>query len=116
MENAKPIEMLPVELDILEADEDRPALLCVVVADGATPAEFFGEAVVEGNDEDGDCFRDWYVWEARCPFREEAIAALMEVWAEHFGPIARFEVDAVLTAQHGPVTYTTAADRKGGAQ
>lgn len=102
MEALKRIEMEngSWEVGFAECDGEDPSMICYVEASGSTPAEFFGGAVVEGIDEEGDLRRDWYVGSKRCLFRETAIEYLIEFWTLHFGAIARFEVDRILAEAH----------------
>lgn len=98
------------ELGMLDGDGEDPTMLCCLVADGDTPEEFFGRAGVEGTTHKDGVWRDWLLSEKRCPFREEAIELAMAFWRQHCGPIARFEVDAILERKDEPVTFKTARD------
>lgn len=101
-------QMIIMEADQFELGELEPTdhgdrwMMCYLTAEGDNPFDFFGGAIVQGINRDGDVWRDWWVGEngrfRRCPFRETAIETLMEEWAKVNGAITRLEVEAIFKA------------------
>lgn len=90
-------------------------LCCFLSAEGSDALEFFGWAIVQGLNEDGEVWKDWWLAQKSCPFRADAIEELRDEWAKVHGAITLFEVERILKAAQPekPRDHKTIGDKMG---
>ena len=105
----------PTECGGMRRSADSQELCCFLSAEGADAFEFFGGAIVQGLNEDGEVWKDWWLAQKSCPFRADAIEELRDEWAKVHGAITLFEVERILklAQPEKPRDHKTIGDKMG---